>query len=252
MIELNKQKNIGRVLFIVEGSKSEFVILRKIFCDILQYEYIEKRRNQPDTFQSKNSSFSRVAVINTKESNIRDITENESYLDDLFDMLITEYNFPVDQAAIYYLFDRDPESNTDVDRIKDYIATLRNPYDNGIMKAGLLLLSYPSIEAFIVSGFVDKSYEIRKNLGSEVKKYIGENTFIQNNKINENTLIKATGEFLPYLRNLDVEWDIDDFSGASRTVLDKQQEEYLAGKGFRLFSMLTLALLQMGIISYQE
>ena len=39
MIELNKQKNIGRVLFIVEGSKSEFVILRKIFCDILQYEY---------------------------------------------------------------------------------------------------------------------------------------------------------------------------------------------------------------------
>ena len=120
MIELNKQKNIGRVLFIVEGSKSEFVILRKIFCDILQYEYIEKRRNQPDTFQSKNSSFSRVAVINTKESNIRDITENESYLDDLFDMLITEYNFPVDQAAIYYLFDRDPESNTDVDRIKDY------------------------------------------------------------------------------------------------------------------------------------
>ena len=120
MIELNKQKNIGRVLFIVEGSKSEFVILRKIFCDILQYEYIEKRRNQPDTFQSKNSSFSRVAVINTKESNIRDITENESYLDDLFDMLITEYNFPVDQAAIYYLFDRDPKSNTDKDKILDY------------------------------------------------------------------------------------------------------------------------------------
>lgn len=50
-------------------------------------------------------------MINTKESNIRDITENESYLDDLFDMLITEYNFPVDQAAIYYLFDRDPETN---------------------------------------------------------------------------------------------------------------------------------------------
>ena len=49
MIEINDKKSIGRVLFIVEGSKTEFAILRKIFCDILKYEYIEKRRNRPVT-----------------------------------------------------------------------------------------------------------------------------------------------------------------------------------------------------------
>lgn len=42
MIEINDKKSIGRVLFIDEGSKTEFAILRKIFCDILKYEYIEK------------------------------------------------------------------------------------------------------------------------------------------------------------------------------------------------------------------
>ena len=45
MIELNTEKSIGRVLFIVEGSRTEFVILRKIFCDILKYEYVETSRN---------------------------------------------------------------------------------------------------------------------------------------------------------------------------------------------------------------
>ena len=62
MIEINDKKSIGRVLFIVEGSKTEFAILRKIFCDILKYEYIEKRRNRPDTFKSRNNSTSKVAV----------------------------------------------------------------------------------------------------------------------------------------------------------------------------------------------
>lgn len=121
MIELNTEKSIGRVLFIVEGSRTEFVILRKIFCDILKYEYVEKRRNQPDTFVSRNNSHSKVAVINTKESNITDITDSEQYLDNLFEMLNDKYDFPVDQSAIYYLFDRDPKSNTDKDKILDYM-----------------------------------------------------------------------------------------------------------------------------------
>lgn len=50
MMKINKDKHIGRVLFIVEGSRNEFNLMRKIFCDILKYEYIEKRRNRPDTF----------------------------------------------------------------------------------------------------------------------------------------------------------------------------------------------------------
>lgn len=252
MIELNTEKSIGRVLFIVEGSRTEFVILRKIFCDILKYEYVEKRRNQPDTFVSRNNSHSKVAVINTKESNITDITDSEQYLDNLFEMLNDKYDFPVDQSAIYYLFDRDPKSNTDKDKILDYINTLRNPYDNGITKAGMLLMSYPSIEAYVASEFIYDACKIRKNLGSEVKAFIGENTFIQINKMGKETMINATKEFIAYLTSENFDWDIDEFAEVSRNIFERQEQDYMDGKGFRLFSMLTLAFLQLGIITYSE
>ena len=85
--KLNKDEHFGRVLFIVEGSKMEFSLLKQIFCNLLGYRYIEKRRNQPTFFTSNHDRFSQVAVINTRESNIRDISENETYLDDVFDLL---------------------------------------------------------------------------------------------------------------------------------------------------------------------
>ena len=37
-------------------------------------------------------------------------------------------------------------------------------------------------------------------------------------------------------------------SEAGHAVFTKQEAEYLSGRGFRLFSMLTLAFLQMGIL----
>lgn len=41
-MKLNKDKHIGRVLFIVEGSQMEFSVLRQIFCNLLGYSYIER------------------------------------------------------------------------------------------------------------------------------------------------------------------------------------------------------------------
>ncbi len=248
-MRLNKDKHIGRVLFIVEGSKTEFSILRRIFCNLLGYSYIEKRRNRPTYFTSEQDRFSQVAVINTRESNIRDISENETYLDDVFDVLREQYHFPVDQSAIYYLFDRDPKSNTDSDLIETYILSLANPYDNDSgYKPGQLLLSYPSIESYFISNFRDEAGALRFVHGKDAKAYIGANTDIQTNKISEETLIKAACEFLKYLESEQIAFDIDEFSDASHAVFTKQETEYLSGTGFRLFSMLTLAFLQMGII----
>ena len=247
-MKLNKEKHIGRVLFIVEGSHTEFSILRRIFCKLLGYSYIEKRRNKPTYFTSTQDRFSHVAVINTRESNIRDISENETFLDDVFDALREQYQFPVDQSAIYYLFDRDPESNTNPALIEKYIFSLTNPYDNDDYKAGQLLLSYPSIESYIISNFKDGTSSLRFQLGNEAKSYIGKNTDIQLNKITEETLLKATFEFIKYLESEQISFDIDEFSEASHAVFTKQETEYLSGAGFRVFSMLTLAFLQMGII----
>lgn len=248
-MKLNKDKHIGRVLFIVEGSRTEFSILRRIFCNLLGYSYIEKRRNKPSYFTSNRDRFSQVAVINTRESNIRDISENETYLDDVFDVLREQYQFPVDQSAIYYLFDRDPKSNTDTGLIERYILSLADPYDNeNGYKAGQLLLSYPSVESYIISNFRDDANLLRFELGKDTKTYIGANIDIQTNKISEKTLIKAGYEFLKYLESEQVAFDIDEFASASHAVFTKQEAEYLAGAGFRLFSMMTLAFLQMGIL----
>ena len=98
-MKINKDKRIGNVLFIVEGSKTEFIILRKIFCNLLNYTYIEKRRNKLHSFYKENDIYSKIAVINTRESNISDKTLGQEYLDEVFKYLIEECNFPVDDFS---------------------------------------------------------------------------------------------------------------------------------------------------------
>jgi hypothetical protein len=168
-------------------------------------------------------------------------------------VLREQYQFPVDQSAIYYLFDRDPKSNTDSALIERYILSLTNPYDNEDgYKAGQFLLSYPSVESYIVSNFVDGTNTLRFQLGKDVKTYIGANTEIQMNKISEETLTRAANEFLLYLESEQIHFDIDEFAPASHEVFTRQEQEYLSGIGFRLFSMLTLAFLQLGIIEFDD
>ncbi len=252
-MRINKEKRIGQVLFIVEGSSTEFNYLYKIFCGLLGYSYVAKKRNTPDYYVKDSDPYSRVAVVNTRESNIRDISENPKYLDEVFDVLRERYHFPVEQSAIYYLFDRDPESNTNIELIEKYIKILANPYDNEDgEQAGQLLLSYPSIESFIVSNFIDETINLYFGLGKEVKNYIGKNKQIQLNKISDKTLIKAAYEFMNYLTAEEITWDIDDFAPASFAVFTKQEANYLLDGGFRLFSMLTLALFQMGILELDK
>lgn len=89
-MRINKDKSIGRVLFIVEGGKTEFTLLRRIFCNVLGYEYFEKRRDKANFFRSRNISTSKIAVINTEESNISDICDENCYLDSVFETSETQ------------------------------------------------------------------------------------------------------------------------------------------------------------------
>lgn len=147
---------------LVEGSKYEFNLLQKIFVNIFHYEYIEKRRNKPNRFISGSDPYSRVVVINTKESNIKDITDNDQYLDEMYAFLQEKYDYPVDQSAVYFPFDRDPESNKDRERIRFYIRNLKSVYENdNFLRAGQLLLSYPSIESYTITALDESCDELR-------------------------------------------------------------------------------------------
>jgi hypothetical protein len=69
---LNKNKSIGKVLFIVEGGRTEPYILRKIFTTIFDYQMEMIIRDKKYTkYNSKENPTSQVFVINAEESNIK-------------------------------------------------------------------------------------------------------------------------------------------------------------------------------------
>jgi hypothetical protein len=251
MMSINKEKSIGRVLFIVEGGRTEFSLLRRIFCNVLGYEYIEKRRGKAKFFKSKNISTSKVAVINTQQSHITYVLDKNDYLDDIFATLITEYSFPVDRAAIYYLFDRDPESNRDSEFITQLILSLRDPYENEDFRGGLLLLSYPSIESYSISSFEKDSYKIEISLGNEAKHFIAANNHIQINKIDEKTIVRAADELIKYMENEGIKFELDDFSKTNRKIFDKQERLYYEKAKYKVLSLLSIAFMQLGIIDFE-
>ena len=249
-MKINKDKSIGRVLFIVEGARTEFSLFRRIFCDVLGYEYIEKRRNNAKFFKNKNKSTSKVAVINTEGSNISSICDNNDYLDRIFEILISEYNFPVDNAAIYYIFDRDAKSNLNKQLIEKLIGQLKNAYenDNG-ERGGVLLLSYPSIEAYIVSNFIDDTYLMKFEIGDKVKEYITtQNKIIQLNKITAETIEKAANEMMKYFKSEEIDFCIDNIGQMNEEVFKRQETEYNKQKAYNLVSLLSIVFIDLGII----
>jgi len=249
-MKIYKDKSIGRVLFIVEGARTEFSLFRRIFCDVLGYEYIEKRRNNAKFFKNKNKSTSKVAVINTEGSNISSICDNNDYLDRIFEILISEYNFPVDNAAIYYIFDREAKSNLNKQLIEKLIGQLKNAYenDNG-ERGGLLLLSYPSIEAYIVSNFIDDTYLMKFEIGDKVKEYITtQNKIIQLNKITAETIEKAANEMMKYFKSEEIDFCIDNIGQMNEEVFKRQETEYNKQKAYNLVSLLSIAFIDLGII----
>lgn len=248
-MDLIKDKRIGKALLIVEGARHEFTLIKKIFVDVLGYTQIEKRRNNADYYVRERDRHSVVAVVNTKTSNIASINEEE-YLDAIFEELIEQHNFDVDNASIYYLFDRDPESNVDVELIDRLINKLKNSRENDEnMRGGMLILSYPAVEAYEISNFIDNSFELEARLGSELKKYINKNAKkISMNKINRDSIIHAGGEMLTYLKKRGIIIDLDDFSETNREVFMDEEQYFDENCTYRILSMLSCVLMDLGIL----
>ena len=252
-MELLKNKRIGKILFIVEGGKHEFTLIKRIFCDILGYKRIEKRRNKATYYVSNTDSHSVVAVINTKISNIESINEKE-YLENIFCELIEKYSFDVTNAAIYYIFDRDSESNKNVKLIEELIKSLKNSRENDdSMMGGMLILSYPSIEAFEVSNFIDNTYKIDAKLGADVKELITDNAkYISLNKINEETIIHAYNELKKYIKTKEIDFDIDNYLEINVSAFNEEEQYYKKNDTYFLLSLMSCVLLDLGILRESE
>jgi len=86
-------------------------------------------------------------------------------------------------------------------------------------------------------------------LGLEAKRFIASNNHMQINNMNEETIMNAVSELNKYLEIEDIELDIDDFSRANIDIFNKQEQYYSSNSKYRLLSLLSVAFLQLGIIS---
>lgn len=249
---INKDKNIGQVVFIVEGASTEFYILHRIFTKIFDYQYEIIKRNKPyKKYNSKLNPLSRVIVINTEESNIKFIDKDNEYLNNLFEELIDEYRLDINNAAIYYIFDRDADSNTDSDFIKNLLDILKNSRDNEDYMQVILLLSYPCIESFTLSNFDKESYKKEFNIGSDLKAYLHENKLNQKD-INEESLFNSVYQLHLALKEFEADdYDIDNFFETNKKVFLKQEELYLESNKYRVLSLLCIALIDLQLIDFE-
>lgn len=255
-LKFNREKRIGTVIYFVEGQSTEFTLLRTIFGKILNYDFIEKRRGKPAWFKDNSCPQNRVYVINTSESNISDISDKD-FLDEVCELLINEYGLDADNAAKFYIFDRDNQSNTDEELIQYYLKVLNEPYgdDTENEKGGLLILSFPAIESFVISNFLDNTHELQFKIGQDVKTFIGspENQkLIQYNKINEGTLLHAAKEFVGYLVSVDTELELDLVGELNKFIYQKEEETFDETGLYRAVSELILSLMYMGIIEIEN
>lgn len=253
-IRLNKNKRIGRVIFIVEGSKTEINLLKQIFSDILDYTFIsENRDGKKMKFKSKRDKNSVIYVFNSENSNIKSL--NDENLEDEISKeirILYDEDFKVANASIFFIFDRDYKSNK-----KEIIENLFKKFynsreGNGYNMQGLLLLSYPSIEAYICESMLSKYYKREFDLGTTLKKFL-QNRKLKLENIRERHILMACKSMNKMLYQMGIDsYNIDDFRNTNIQILDLEERILMERDGYKLLSMVSVALLDLGIIEVIE
>ncbi len=250
-LKINYKRNIGTVVVAVEGSKDEFKILKQIFRNVLHYRYIEKSRNKKnfkdyDEFVMKGNENSKVIVINLKNSNIKDIQDDSEYKDELFKLLYIKYDIDIKNIPLYIIWDRDKKSNSKT-ITKELIKTLGNAYENkNANMNGLLLLSYPSIESFIIENFDQRIKTIGNN---NIKEYVSDYLYYIDD-ISNHTLLKSVVKFHKNLREFGIiGYDTSDCSELGLKIFEEEEQIYNKKGYYQLLSFVVVILIDLNIIT---
>ena len=110
------------------------------------------------------------------------------------------------------------------------------------------MLSYPSIEAFTLSNFVDQSFKLQFDTGSRLKQYLHEHD-INHSNIIEDVLIHAAQELINAIVEMDLgELDIDAFGEYNRKIFEYEENEYEQEALYKALSLLCVSLMDLGVI----
>lgn len=116
----------------------------------------------------------------------------------------------------------------------------------------MLLLSYPSVEAFTLSNFKENSFAIKIDTGNNLKQYLHKNSFNHQN-ISEKTLKAAVVEFLKSLDIMNIDnYDLDRFSECNLSIFDYEETVYLNESVYHALSLICISLLDLGLIEIED
>ncbi len=256
-LSLNPNKPIGRVVFIVEGQKREFTLLEYLFTKVFDYSVIEYRKGkEPILYYRSSSDFnSQIFVVNTENSNISSIQRGTDYLNAVFNELYDKYKLDLHNAATYYIFDRDPHSNNNPGLIETLTTELTNARENDTELGGLLLLSYPSIEAYLISALVHKEDRLAFEPGEKIKAYLTRNKIYQENIESANVIQAANDMLSEFYRHSGVEFQtsmLDSFGAYNLSIFTSQEQKFKIDREYSILSCLSCALIDLGIIEIHE
>lgn len=254
-MKINKQKRIGEIIIVTEGVHPEFDIIKGIFHEFLGYSVISKRRNGKDvTVFNGHDKNSRVIVVNAPTNNISSIVDTEKFYDFLYHEVALKYDIDLINDSTYIVFDRDRKNNR-LGIVRKLIESLTHSQTDSDEQNGLLLLSYPSIEAFKISMIKEDSYKLQFSLGNEVKQYIEAESLLDF-PFYESGISHATLEFINYLASenlIESERDLSvnlDTLGAQ--ILNRQTDKFCREQKFDCISQIIEILIDLNIIDLEN
>ncbi|MDD6572223.1 MAG: hypothetical protein PUF12_07575 [Thermoflexaceae bacterium] len=269
---IDKTKNIGNVIFVVEGGRpdtggTELRLLKKIFTDILEYEVQELRRGSEEFIAHGQHSQFHVFALNLPKNQLTQLTQDS--IDKLFARLKEDFHLKPEDCPVFYLYDRDVLSYHRNELRKKYVMKYTDPYGTDDGYQGQLLLSYPAIESYLLSCIIDETVTHSSKLGREAKTLLtneicpddcADKTDIHmktvdlvfSSEISEagKRLIHSIKEMDNGLETMGLQsYDLDNLAPTLLGVYDYQQQKYDREDVFSLLSLVGMALLELGVIT---
>lgn len=249
-MRLNKEKRIGSIIVITEGEYPEFDILKGIFHELLGYKVTLCKRSDKEVVELRGrDEYSRVILLNSPTSNIISIKNKDEFYDYLFTEVAEKYDVDLFNCPTYIIFDRDRINNR-LGVVKELICSLNQSLTDSDEQNGLLLLSYPSIEAFKVSMYEDNSSALRFSLGRELKSYVSEKSYTC--RYDEAALTHAANELAKFLSSKNIIHDQDDIvnkmDSLGINILNCETDTYEKNNVFDCVSQVAEMFIDLGII----
>ncbi|MEI6285931.1 MAG: hypothetical protein WCP79_05460 [Bacillota bacterium] len=250
-MKLSVDQRIGNVLFVVEGEQFEVQLLKHIFYTLLDYRTLTRRRRPASGFQTYQSqtAHSTVYVISAPNSNVASVLSGKDYLDALYSTLYAEYSVNIDNLTTFFIFDRDNATNPQP-VIDNLLSILQNPQDNDeCERGGLLLLSYPSIESYLLPLCPAVGDGLMN--ANALKKHLRANR-VQPSRISSDDLLGSYGvleNFITKHLGIDIESKLESYGHEVNKPLESYQSRQLATNGcYRFVSSLVFALRYLNVI----